>query len=63
MSADILGQVIQEIKYIPLPIFSIQFDQPTDVVNCSLIYARYINDDNSNNEFLFCKCLETTFVM
>ncbi|XP_054573034.1 LOW QUALITY PROTEIN: zinc finger BED domain-containing protein 5-like, partial [Eptesicus fuscus] len=61
MSADILDQVIQEIKS-PLPIFSIQLDESTDVANCSqlLVYVRYINDDVFKDEFLFCKPLETT---
>ncbi|XP_034277935.1 zinc finger BED domain-containing protein 5-like isoform X1 [Pantherophis guttatus] len=62
MSADILDQVIQEIKSAPLPIFSIQLDESTDVANCSqlLVYVRYINDGNFKDEFLFCKPLETT---
>ncbi|XP_077194309.1 uncharacterized protein LOC143837837 [Paroedura picta] len=34
MSADILDQVIQEIKSAPLPIFSIQLDASTDIANC-----------------------------
>ncbi|XP_075833987.1 protein FAM200C-like isoform X1 [Microtus pennsylvanicus] len=62
MSADILNQVIQEIKSAPLPIFSIQLDESTDVTNCSqlLVYVRYINDGDFKDEFLFCKPLETT---
>nr|XP_008103991.1 PREDICTED: SCAN domain-containing protein 3 isoform X1 [Anolis carolinensis]XP_008103992.1 PREDICTED: SCAN domain-containing protein 3 isoform X1 [Anolis carolinensis]XP_008103993.1 PREDICTED: SCAN domain-containing protein 3 isoform X1 [Anolis carolinensis]XP_008103994.1 PREDICTED: SCAN domain-containing protein 3 isoform X1 [Anolis carolinensis]XP_008103995.1 PREDICTED: SCAN domain-containing protein 3 isoform X1 [Anolis carolinensis]XP_008103997.1 PREDICTED: SCAN domain-containing protei len=62
LSADILGQVIQEIKSAPLPIFSIQLDESTDVANCSqlLVYVRYINDDDFKDEFLFYKPLETT---
>lgn len=36
MSADILDQIIQEIKSAPLPIFSIQLDESTDVANCSV---------------------------
>ncbi|XP_039178217.1 SCAN domain-containing protein 3-like [Crotalus tigris] len=62
MSADILDQVIQEIKSAPLPIFSIQLDESTDVANCSqlLVYVRYINDGDFKDEFLFCKPLETT---
>lgn len=35
ISTDILDQVIQEIKSAPLPIFSIQFDESTDIANCS----------------------------
>ena len=62
MSADIIDQVIQEIKSAPLPIFSIQLDESTDVANCSqlLVYARYINEGDFKDEFLFCKPLETT---
>nr|KAF6360181.1 hypothetical protein mMyoMyo1_011133 [Myotis myotis] len=62
MSADILDQVIQEIKSAPLPIFSIQLDESTDVANCSqlLDYVRYINDGDFKDEFLFCKPLEMT---
>ncbi|XP_070257217.1 protein FAM200C-like isoform X1 [Myotis yumanensis] len=62
MSADILNQVIQEIKSAPLPIFSIQLDESTDVANCSqlLVYVRYINDGDFKDEFLFCKPLKTT---
>nr|XP_056706361.1 zinc finger BED domain-containing protein 5-like [Euleptes europaea] len=62
MSADILDQVIQEIKSAPLPIFSIQLDESTDVANCAqlLVYVRYINDGDFKDEFLFCKPLETT---
>ncbi|XP_007648258.1 zinc finger BED domain-containing protein 5 [Cricetulus griseus] len=61
MSADILDQVIQEIKSAPLPIFSIQLDESTEVANCSqlLMYVRYINDGDFKDEFLFCKPLNT----
>ncbi|XP_039175589.1 SCAN domain-containing protein 3-like [Crotalus tigris] len=62
MSADILDQVIQEIKSAPLPIFSIQLHESIDVANCSqlLVYVRYIYDGDFKDEFLFCKPLETT---
>ena len=62
MSADIIEQVIQEIKSAPLGIFSIQLDESTDVANCSqlLVYVRYINEGEFKDEFLFCKPLETT---
>uniref|UniRef100_A0A8C5PY01 Uncharacterized protein n=1 Tax=Leptobrachium leishanense TaxID=445787 RepID=A0A8C5PY01_9ANUR len=62
MSADILSQVVQEIKSAPLPIFSIQLDESTDVANCSqlLVFVRYINDSDFKDEFLFCNPLETT---
>lgn len=32
--AHLLDQVVQEIKSAPLPIFSIQFDESTDVATC-----------------------------
>ena len=35
MSADIMEQVIQEMKSAPLGIFSIQLHESTDVANCS----------------------------
>ena len=62
MSADIIDQVVQEIISAPLPIFSIQLDESTDVANCSqlLAYVRYINDGDFKDEFLFCQPLETT---
>ncbi|XP_076803440.1 zinc finger BED domain-containing protein 5-like [Clavelina lepadiformis] len=62
MSADIMEQVIQEMKSAPLGIFSIQLDESTDVANCSqlLVYVRYIYEGDFKDEFLFCKPLETT---
>lgn len=62
MSADILDQVVQEIKSAPLPICSIQLDESTDVANCSqlMVYVRYINDGDFKDEFLCCKPLERT---
>ncbi|KAK1345281.1 LOW QUALITY PROTEIN: hypothetical protein QTO34_013992 [Cnephaeus nilssonii] len=56
MSADILNQVIQEIKPAPLPIFSIQLDESTNIAN----RFTYINDGDFKDEFLFCKPLEMT---
>lgn len=60
MSADILDQVIQEIKSAPLPIFSVQLDESTDIANCSqlMAYVRYIHDGDFKDEFLFCRPLE-----
>ena len=62
MSADIMEQVIQEMKSAPLGIFSIQLDESTDVANSSqlLVYVRYIYEGDFKDEFLFCKPLETT---
>lgn len=46
MSTDIIDQVIQEIKYALLPIFSIQLDGSIHIGNSSqlLVYVRHIND-------------------
>lgn len=62
MSADVLDQVIQDIKSAPLLIFSIRLDESTDVASCSqlLVYVRYINDGDFKDEFLFCKPLDAT---
>ena len=59
MSADIMEQVIQEMKSAPLGILSIQLDESTDVANCSqlLVYARYIYEGDFKDEFFFCKPL------
>jgi len=51
MSADILGQVIQEIRCTPLPIFSIQLNESADIANCSQLLAYMAN--NFKDEFLF----------
>ena len=62
MSADIMEQVIQEMKSAPLGIFSIQLDESTDVANCSqlLAYVRYIYEGDIKDKFFSCKPLETT---
>ena len=62
MSADMMEQVIQEMKSATLGIFSIQLDESTDVANCSqlLVYVRYIYEADFKDEFLFCKPLEAT---
>ncbi|KII64585.1 hypothetical protein RF11_13082 [Thelohanellus kitauei] len=46
ISADMLDQMIREMKSSTLPIFSIQLDELTDVEDDSqlLVYARYIHD-------------------
>lgn len=53
MSTYVLDQVIKEIKYAPLPMFSIQFDESTDIANCAQLLdcKRHINDGNFKNEF------------
>lgn len=58
-AADILHQVIQEIKYIP--IFMIQFDQSIDVTNCSLVYAGCINDGDYKMNFSFANAMKQHF--
>ena len=62
MSADIMEQVIQQIKSASLGIFSIQLDESTDMANCSqlLVYVRYIYEGDFKDKFIFCKPLETT---
>ena len=55
MSADVMEQVIQDMKSAPLGIFSIQLDESTDVANCSqlLVYVRYVYEGDFKDEFLF----------
>jgi zinc finger BED domain-containing protein 5/7/8/9 len=62
MSADILSQVIHEMKTAPLGLFALQVDETTDVANLAqlLVYVRYIKNGDFKDEFLFCKTLETT---
>ena len=62
MSADILSQVIEEIKQSPLDLFTLQVDESTDVSNLPqlLVYVRYIHNGDFKDEFLFCRPLETT---
>ena len=62
MSADILTQVVDEIKTSPLDLFTLQVDESTDVANLPqlLVYVRYVNNSDFKDEFLFCKPLETT---
>ena len=62
MSADIMEQVIKEMKSAPLGIFNILLDESTYVANSSqlLVYVRYIYEGDFKDEFLFCKPLETT---
>ncbi|KII69805.1 hypothetical protein RF11_05908 [Thelohanellus kitauei] len=60
--ADIFDQMILEMISLPLPICSIQLDEPTDVENGSqlLMYAKYIHDSVFIDEVIVCKRLETT---
>jgi hypothetical protein len=61
MAYDILSQVVDEIKSCPSGMFSIQLDEPTDVMHLAqlLVYVRYYNDD-IKTDFLLCKPLEIT---
>ncbi|KII61666.1 Protein ZBED8 [Thelohanellus kitauei] len=63
-SEDILDQIMQEIKSCPLPIFSIQIDESTGVLNCSqlIVNERYIYYDFLKDQFLLCPLPETTTV-
>ena len=60
ISNNIKHQVIT--KILASPIFAIQLDESTDVANLSqlMVFARYINGKVIEEEFLFCKPLETT---
>ena len=60
MSKNIKQQVITKIQASPM--FAIQLDESTDVANLSqlLVFARYMNGPVIEEEFLFCKPLETT---
>ena len=59
MSNNIKLQVISKIQTSPM---FIQLDESTDVANLSqlMVFARYMNGPVSEEEFLFCKPLETT---
>ncbi|XP_051784720.1 protein ZBED8-like [Erpetoichthys calabaricus] len=61
IGADILDQVVSNIKAFPVKI-SIQLDESTDVNNCSqlIVFIRYVKGNAIEEEFLFCKSLETT---
>ena len=60
MSNNIKHQVITKIQESPM--FAIQLDESTDVANLSqlMVFARYMNGPTVEEEFLFCKPLETT---
>ena len=57
MSMDVKKQVLTEFKASDL--FSFQLDESTDVSSCSqlLVFVRYINSDDIQDEFLFCSAL------
>ena len=60
MSADVMEQILTEIKASPL--FYFQLYETTDVSSCSqlLVFVRYIHLDDIKEEFLFCRILKTT---
>jgi hypothetical protein len=64
MAYDILSQVVDEIKSCPSGMFSIQLDESTDVTHLAqlLVYVRYVYNDDTKTEFLFCKPLKTTTI-
>ena len=61
MSADILEQVVEDLKMSPAK-FSLQLDESTDVANCCqlLVFVRYLKGNMIKEEFLFCEPLHTT---
>ena len=60
MSNNIKHQVIKKIQTSPM--FAIQLDESTDVANLSqlMVFACYMNGPTIEEEFIFCKPLETT---
>ena len=42
--------------------FSLQLDESTDVASCSqlLVFVRYVHTEDVNEEFLYCKVLDST---
>jgi hypothetical protein len=60
MSDNIKEQVVGKIQASPL--FAIQLDESTDVANLSqlLVFARYLKGSVIEEDFLFCRPLETT---
>ena len=59
LSLDIKNQVVGEIKKSPSGWFCLQLDESTDVASCAqiLVFVRYINKLDFNDEFLFCEQL------
>lgn len=58
ISANILKQVMEELKVTPFP-FSMQLDESSDISNCCqlLVFVRYVCGDAIKEEFLFCESL------
>ena len=59
MSNNIKLQLISKFKASPM--FAIQLGESTDMANLSqlIVFARFMNDPVFEEEFLFCKPLET----
>jgi hypothetical protein len=61
MSADVLDQLMEELKKVTLP-FGLQLDESTDEARCSqlLAFVRYATEICIEEEFLFCDPLLAT---
>ena len=59
MSQDIKDQVLDQVR--ASPVFAIQFDETTDVAQCSqlLMYARFVSSNSAKEEMLFCHPMES----
>uniref|UniRef100_A0A2P2ICW4 Zinc finger protein n=1 Tax=Hirondellea gigas TaxID=1518452 RepID=A0A2P2ICW4_9CRUS len=59
MSESIKSKVVS--KLLSSPFFALQLIQSVDVANCAqlLVFSRYITDKTIEQEFLFCRLLET----
>ena len=55
VSTDIKEQIVEEIRSAPLRLFSIQWDESTDIESCSQIMAfvRHIHSGKLKEEFIF----------
>ncbi len=61
MAAYVLSQVVDEVKGSSYNMFSLQFDESTDVASCALLlgFIRYIHINTIKEEFLMCESLST----
>lgn len=59
MSLDVLSQVVERVR--ESPYFAIQLDESTDIANQAqlLVFIRYLHENNFEENFLFCKPLQT----
>ena len=62
IASDVLCQVVTEVKESSYEIFSLQFDESTDVSSWVLLlgFIRYVHFEEIREEFLLCKHLLTT---